>query len=141
MHEGTTDFLKLFTITVAVGGFLVWLRSDFGPYAAIGAVIVFVILTFGTVMFVIGSKHSAKVQKDTMDGISKFNAQDATIDRYRMQSLRVLAQGESAKQKADSQLKVIEAKKELRLLPKAKQVDENETFWSNTETVEMDDWS
>ena len=76
-----------------------------------------------------------------MDGISKFNAQDATIDRYRMQSLRVLAQGESAKQKADSQLKVIEAKKELRLLPKAKQVDENETFWSNTETVDLDEWS
>lgn len=141
MHDGTTDFLKLFTITVAVGGFLFWLRSDFGPYAAIGAVIVFVILTFGTVMFVVGSKHSAKVQKDTLDGISKFNAQDATIDRYRMQSLRVLAQGESAKQKADSQLKVIEAKKELRLLPKAKQTDANETFWSNTETVDLDEWS
>lgn len=140
-HEGTTDFLKLFTIVGAIGGFLWWLRTDFGPNVALGSIVIFVILTFGTIMFVIGSKHSAKVQKDTMDGISKFNAQDATIDRYRMQSLRVLAQGEASKQKADSQLKVIEAKKELKLLPKQSQSDDNETFWSNTETVEMDDWS
>lgn len=141
MHEGTTDFLKLFSILAAIGGFLWWLRTDFGPNFALGSIVVFVILTFGTIMFVIGSKHSAKIQKDTMDGISKFNAQDATVDRYRMQSLRVLAQGEASKQKADSQLKVIEAKKELRLLPKQQTQTEDQTFWSNTETVEMDDWS
>lgn len=141
VHEGTTDFLKLVAILAAIGGFLFWLRHDFGPNVALGSIIVFVILTFGTIMFVTGSKHSAKVQKDTIDGISKFNAQDATIDRYRMQSLRVLAQGESAKQKADSQLKVIEAKKELKLLPKAKQTEDNETFWSSNETVDLEDWS
>lgn len=141
MHEGTTDFLKLFSILAAIGGFLWWLRTDFGPNFALGSIVVFVILTFGTIMFVIGSKNSAKIQKDTMDGISKFNAKDATIDRYRMQSLRVLAQGEASKQKADSQLKVIEAKKELRLLPKQQTQTEDQTFWSNTETVEMDDWS
>lgn len=143
MHEGTTDFLKTFIILFAIGLFLWWLRNDFGSTYALGAVIVAVILLFGTVLFVLGGVHSHKIQKDTMDGISKFNAQDATIDRYRMQSLRVLAQGESAKQKGDAQLKVLEAKKELKLLPKQQSTtpDENETFWSTTETVDLDEWS
>jgi hypothetical protein len=142
MHEGTTDFLKLTLIVGSIAGFLWWLHTSFGPYYALGAVIIAVILLFGTLMFVAGSFNAHKIQKSTMEGISKFNAQDATIDRYRMQSLRVLAQGESAKQKADSQLKVIEAKKELRQLPTKKTTeDATETFWSNNETVDLEEWS
>ena len=142
MPEGTTDFLKLALIVGSIACLLWWLRNDFGPNYALGALIVAVILLFGTLMFVAGSSNAHKIQKDTLEGISKFNAQDATIDRFRMQSLRVIAQGETAKQKAVSQLKVLQAKKELRLLPKQKTTeDETETFWSNNETIDLDEWS
>lgn len=122
-----------------IGFFLYWLHSSFGPYYALGAVIIAVILLFGTVMFVAGSGLAHKVQKNTLEGISKFNAQDATIDRYRMQSLREIAKGQSWQVKAEAQKQLVELKHQKRL--EAKPVDETETFWSNTETVDLDDWS
>lgn len=142
MHEGTTDFLKTFIILFAIGLFLWWLRNDFGSTYALGAVIVAVILLFGTVLFVLGGVHSHKIQKDTMDGISKFNAQDATIDRYRMQSLREISKGQSWQLKADAQKQIIDYKAEKKLLStNQSKPDENETFWSNNETVDLDEWS
>lgn len=138
-NESMWDFFKLFSILGSIGGFLYWLHVSFGPSYALGAIIVFVVLTFGTIMFVIGSKHSAKVQKDTMDGISRFYAQDATIDRYRMQSLREIAKGQSWQLKADAQKQIVDYKNQQKLL-NAKP-DEDQTFWANTETVELDDWS
>ena len=139
MHEGTTDFLKLSIIIVSIAGFLYWLHSSFGPYYALGAVIIAVILLFGTVMFVAGSGLAHKIQKNTLEGISKFNAQDATIDRYRMQSLREIAKGQSWQVKAEAQKQLVELKQQKRL--EAKPVDETETFWTNNETVDLDDWS
>lgn len=141
MHEGTTDFLKMLTVVLAVAGFLYWLHSSFGPYYALGAVIITVILLFGTALFVLGGAHSHKIQKDTMDGIARFNAQDATIDRYRMQSLNHIAKANTFQVKADNQLKVLEAKKDLKLLPKHTEQNETETFWSSNETVDLDEWS
>lgn len=139
MHEGTTDFLKMFVCLVAAGLFLWWLRYDFGANVALIAVV----LTAGTIFFIGGAILTHQIQKNTLDGVAKFSAKDAMTDRYRMQSLRVLAQGESAKQKGDAQLKVLEAKKELKLLPKQQSTtsDETETFWSTTETVDLDEWS
>lgn len=141
MHDGTTDFLKLLTVILAIAGFLYWLHKSFGPYYALGAVIITVILLFGTALFVLGGVHSHKIQKDTMDGISKFNAQDATIDRYRMQSLREISKGQSWQLKADAQKQIIDYKAEKKLLTSQPKPDENETFWSNNETVDLDEWS
>ena len=50
-------------------------------------------------------------QKQTLDAITQFNANDAQVDRYRQQSFKAMAQGESAMQRAAAQLTVLDAKR------------------------------
>jgi hypothetical protein len=47
----------------------------------------------------------------TLGAITKFNADDAQIDKFRMQSFKAMAQGESAMQRAAAQMTVIDAKR------------------------------
>lgn len=137
MHEGTTDFLKMFVCLVAAGLFLWWLRNDFGANYALIAVV----LTAGTVFFIGGAILTHQIQKNTLDGVSKFSAKDAMTDRYRMQSLREISKGQSWQLKADAQKQIIDYKAEKKLLTSQPKPDENETFWSNNETVDLDEWS
>lgn len=138
-HEGTTDFLKMFLAVVALGLFIWWVRHDFGASYALVAVV----LLAGTIFFVGGAILTHHIQKSTLDGISKFNAKDATVDRFRMQSLREIAKSESYKVKADTQKQIIDYKQSVKQLPdkQQNQPSEVDTFWSNTETVDLEDWS
>lgn len=135
MHEGTTDFLKLFVSLVAGAAFLWWLRHDFGANYALIAVI----LTAGTIFFIGGAILTHQIQKNTMDGISKFNAKDATVDRFRMQSLREMSKGQSWQLKAEAQKQIIDYKAQQKQL--TTKPEEAQTFWSSNETVDLDEWS
>lgn len=138
-HDGSWEFLKLAIIILAIGIFLFWLRYDFGANTALIAVI----LTAGTIFFIGGAILSHYIQKNTLDQISKFNAKDATIDRYRMQTTREIAKGETWKLKADTQKQLLDYKNEQKALTQQNRQlpAESETFWSNDETVNLDDWS
>ena len=139
LHDGTWDFFKLFIILLSIAGFLFWLRYDFGANVALIAVV----LCAGTIFFIAGSFLSAYIQKATMDQISKFNAQDATIDRFRMQSLREGIKADSYKIKVEAQKELIDYKQQQKLIGKIdqKQLPEESTFWSNNDTIDLEDWS
>lgn len=138
MHEGTWDFFKLFIILLSAGLFLVWLRYDFGANIALIAVV----LCAGTVFFIAGSFLSAYIQKSTMDQISRFNAQDATIDRFRMQSLRESIKADSVRVRVDAQKELIDYKnQQKKLTQQTKELPEQSTFWKDDETVDLKDWS
>lgn len=125
-----------------IGFFLYWLHSSFGPYYALGAVIIAVILLFGTVMFVAGSNLAHKIQRNTLEGISKFNVKDAMIDRYRMKSLHEATKANSYQVKLETQKQLIDYKQAQKQLPLANNPEKDiDTFWSNTETIDLDDWS
>lgn len=143
-HDGTWDFFKLFIILLSAGLFLFWLRHDFGANVALIAVI----LCAGTVFFIAGSFLSAYIQKSTMDQISKFNAQDATIDRFRMQSLHESTKAETYKIKLNAQKELIDYKQSQRQLvdqrkQELKQLTQkpDDTFWESNDTVDLKDWS
>lgn len=138
MHDGTWDFFKLFIILLSAGLFLFWLRHDFGANVALIAVV----LCAGTVFFIAGSLLSTYIQKSTMDQISKFNAQDATIDRFRMQSLRESIKADSFRVKIDAQKELIDYKNQQKqLTQKPKELPEESTFWQDDDTIDLKDWS
>lgn len=142
-HDGSWEFLKMAIIIVAIAGFIFWLRYDFGMNVALIAVI----LTAGTVFFIGGTILSYYIQRSTLDQISKFNAKDATIDRYRMQTTREIAKGESYRIKVESQKQLMDYKNEQKLIAQQnkqlpiKSTNELETFWDSNETVNLEDWS
>ena len=134
--------IRLGFVVFGVSFFLYWLHSSFGPYYALGAVIIAVILLFGTVMFVAGSSLAHKIQRNTLEGISKFNAKDAMIDRYRMKSLHEATKANAYQVKLETQKQLIDYKQAQKQLPLANNPEKDiDTFWSNTETVDLDDWS
>lgn len=138
MHDGTWDFFKLVIILLSAGLFLFWLRYDFGANIALIAVV----LCAGTIFFIAGSLLSTYIQKSTMDQISKFNAQDATIDRFRMQSLRDSVKADSFRVKVEAQKELIDYKNQQKqLTQQQKQLPEDSTFWSSNDTVDLEDWS
>ncbi|MGE3487944.1 MAG: hypothetical protein AB7L09_24755 [Nitrospira sp.] len=106
-HNGTWDFLKL----VAMLGFIAlavwWLQGAVGQHNTV--LIVFALV--GVFLFAGGSLFAHMNQKQTLDAITKFNANDAQIDKYRQQSFKALAQGESAMNRAAAQLTVLDAKR------------------------------
>lgn len=107
MHEGTTDFLKILTVL----GFIVlavwWLSGAIGDDYTV--LVIFALV--GVVLFAGGALFSHMNQKMTLDAITKFNANDAQVDRYRQQSFKAMASGESAMQRAAAQLTVLDAKR------------------------------
>lgn len=110
-HDGTWSFLKL----LAVLGFIVlavsWLQDAMGQDYTV--LVIFALV--GVLLFAGGALFAHMNQKQTLDAITKFNANDAQIDRYRQQSFKAMAQGESAMQRAAAQLQVIDAKRVDRL--------------------------
>lgn len=106
-HDGTWGFLKLAISIISVFVIGWWLESRFGASVAVmvigGAL--------GIVVFAGGAILSLAVQKNTMMGIAKFNADDAKVDQYRMQSFKALSGGEAALKKAQAALTVLDAKR------------------------------
>jgi hypothetical protein len=141
MHDGTTDFLKMFTGIVTVVAFLWWMESRFGAnFALIG-----LSLLAGTIFVIIGIVLSAYIQKNTIAGIVDYAAKDAMTDRYRMQSIKELAKvgkedskANAYKVKTDEELRLLEAKQAMKQLPAPK---EDDTFWETADIEVDEDWS
>lgn len=110
-HSGTTDWLKMLTVL----GFIIlsvwWLQGAIGQDYTL--LVIFALV--GVVIFAGGALFAHMNQKQTLNAITKFNADDAQIDRYRQQSFKAMAQGESAMQRAAAQLTVLDAKRVDRL--------------------------
>ena len=110
-HDGTWDFLKLLTVL----GFIVlavwWLQGAIGQQYTL--LVIFALV--GVIIFAGGALFAHMNQKSTLDALTKFNANDAQIDRYRMASFKAQSQGEAAMQKAAAALTVLDAKRVDRL--------------------------
>lgn len=106
-HSGTWDFLKLLTVLVFICVAVWWLQSNIGANYTV--LVIFALV--GVIIFAGGALFAHMNQKTTLDALTKFNANDAQIDRYRQQSFKAMAQGESAMQRAAAQLTVLDAKR------------------------------
>ena len=106
-HDGTWDFLKL----VAVLGFIClavwWLQGAIGQDYTV--LVVFALV--GVILFAGGALFAHMNQRQTLDAITKFNANDARIDAARMQTFKLMAGGDAAMQRAAAQLTVLDAKR------------------------------
>ena len=104
------DWGRIVTI-IAVPAFITlavwWLESRFDSLVAV----IVIGGLFGVVFFAGGALLSHMIQKNTLNAVTSFAQKDAQTDRYRQQSFKVLAQGESAMQKAAAQLTVLDAKR------------------------------
>ena len=111
MHNGTTDWLKMVTVL----GFIVlavwWLNGAIGTDYTV--LVIFAVV--GVILFAGGALFAHANQKMTLDAITKFNAQDAQIDKYRQQSFKEIVKGDAAIQKAAAQLQVLDAKRVTKL--------------------------
>lgn len=106
-HDGTWDFLKLASVLVFIGIGVWWLQGAIGKDYTV--LVIFSLI--GVILFAGGALYGHMNQKQTLDAITRFNANDAQIDRYRMQSLKATNQGEAAMQKAAAALTVLDAKR------------------------------
>ena len=106
-HDGTWDFLKL----LAVMGFIIlavwWLQGNVGADNML--LIIFALI--GVILFAGGALFAHMNQRQTLDAITKFNANDARIDAARMGTFKAMAGGDAAMQKAAAQLTVLDAKR------------------------------
>lgn len=110
-HDGTWDFLKLASVLVFIGVGVWWLQSVIGQDYTV--LVIFALI--GVILFAGGALFAHMNQKQTLGAITKFNADDAQIDRYRQQSFKALAQGDAAMKRAAAQLQVIDARRVDRL--------------------------
>ena len=100
-------FLTILTIAVFVAVAVWWLESRFDALVA-----VLVIGTIaGALFFTGGALLSHMIAKSTMQNVTNFAQRDAMTDRFRMQSFKAMASGESAMQRAAAQLTVLDAKR------------------------------
>lgn len=106
-HNGTTDFLKLASVLVFIGVGVWWLQGAIGQDYTV--LVIFALV--GVILFGAGALFAHMNQKQTLDAITKFNANDAQIDRFRMATYKEQAKGEAALQKAAAALSVIDAKR------------------------------
>lgn len=139
-HSGTTDFLKL----LAVLGFIVlavaWLQGAIGQDYTL--LVIFALV--GVLLFAGGALFAHMNQKQTLDAITKFNANDAQIDCYRQASFKAMAQGESAMQRAAAQLTVLDAKRVGRLADQQAKLltDAERTKWgAQQQPAQNDVWT
>lgn len=146
MHEGTTDFLKMLLVALVAIGFIAWLHIYFSPSIALIAIA----LVAGTIFFIGGSILSSYIQKNTLNQVAQFTAKDATVDRYRMQTMKEMVRGEVETQKAnayrvktDEQIRLLEARQQYKQLPNHSDQSYNEesTFWEINDTVDLEDWN
>lgn len=110
-HDGTTDWLKMLTVLIFIGVAVWWLQGSIGTNYTV--LVVFALV--GVLLFAGGALYGHANQKMTLDAITKFNANDAQIDRYRQQTMKEITKGDSAMQRAAAQLQVIDAKRITKL--------------------------
>lgn len=100
-------FLVLGFIILAV----MWLEDTIGKDRTV--LVIFALI--GVILFAGGALFAHLNQKMTLGAVTKFNADDAQIDKYRMQSFKALAAGDAAMRRAQAQLTVLDAKRVDRL--------------------------
>lgn len=110
-HDGTWDFLKMVAVFVFICVAVWWLQGAIGRDYTV--LVIFALV--GVILFAGGALFAHMNQKSTLDALTKFNANDAQIDRYRMASFKAQSQGEAAMQKAAAALTVLDAKRVGRL--------------------------
>ena len=106
-HDGTWDFMKLVAVLVFICVSVLWLTDAIGKHYTV--LIIFALV--GVVLFAGGAVLSMVIQKNTLNAVTRFNADDARIDAARMGSFKALAQGDAAMQKAAAALTVLDAKR------------------------------
>lgn len=138
-HSGTWDFLKLFSILAFIGLSVWWLDGAIGANYTL--LIVFALV--GVILFAGGALFAHANQKMTLGAITKFNADDAQIDKFRMQSFKAMAQGESAMQRAAASLTVIDAKRIGKLADQQAKLltDTERAKWELSQQPQADTWS
>jgi hypothetical protein len=106
-HSGTTDFLKLLSVLLFVGVAVWWLDGAIGKNYTV--LVIFALV--GVLIFAGGALFSHMNQRMTLDAITKFNANDAKIDGFRMQSIKAMAIGEAHEKRKDATLTILDAKR------------------------------
>ena len=118
-----------------------WLQSNIG--ADYTVLVIFALV--GVLIFAGGALFAHMNQKQTLDAITKFNSNDAQIDRYRQQSFKAMAQGESAMQRAAAQLTVLDARRVGRLADQQAKLltDTERAKWevSQQQSAQADAWT
>lgn len=140
-HSGTTDFLKMLAVLVFICLAVWWLQGAIGQDYTV--LVIFALV--GVLIFAGGALFAHMNQKQTLDAITKFNSNDAQIDRYRQQSFKAMAQGESAMQRAAAQLTVLDAKRVGRLADQQAKLltDTERAKWevSQQQPAQADAWT
>lgn len=106
-HDGTWEFLKMCAVLIFICVAVVWLVSAIGTDYTV--LVIFALV--GVLLFAGGALFAHMNQKQTLDAITKFNANDARIDAARMQTFKAMAGGDAAMRKAAAQLTVLDAKR------------------------------
>ena len=142
MHEGTTDFLKMLTTFIFIGVAVWWLNGAIGSDYTV--LVVFALV--GVILFAGGALFAHINQKSTLNAITKFNANDAQIDKYRMQTMKELSKGTASREKAQANVWQVQQKDVLKLADQrakllTQEPKEDEGFWTyETENVEFEEW-
>lgn len=97
----------LVIVVVAVFVGVWWLEDRFGSNTAL----MVIAAVFGIICFAGGALIMLASQARTLDGITQFSAKDAMIDKYRMQSMLEAVRGQSARERAQAQIEVINEKR------------------------------
>ena len=100
-------FLTILTAVIFVGVAVWWLESRFDALVAVMVIGTLV----GALFFTGGALLSHMIAKSTMSSITQFAQRDAQTDRYRQQSFKALAEGDSAMQRAAAHLTVLDARR------------------------------
>jgi hypothetical protein len=109
--NNNSSLLPIVAVLTFIGISVWWLESRFDSTVAVivigGAI--------GVICFMGGALLTHLTQRTTLEHLNRFNQSDAQVDRYRMQSFKALASGESALQRAQAQLTVLDARRVDRL--------------------------
>lgn len=139
-HSGTWDFLKMLTVLGFVVLAVWWLEKQIGGDYTV--LVIFAVI--GVVLFAGGGLFAYLIQKQTLGALTKFNANDAQIDRYRQQSFKAMAGGDAAMKRAAAQLTVLDAKRVDRLAQQQAKLltDGERAKWEAQQTAEpADAWT
>ena len=129
---------------IAILGFIClavwWIESRFGA-----TMTGFVLVGIGIALaIVIGFVLNMVSTKNVMSNLAEFNKYDAQTDRYRMLAHKEFARGEAAQQKADAQLRVIDARRVDQLAQQRAKalIDVERQKWQGQQQPEApeDDW-
>jgi len=105
--NGCAPIIITVTIALVLGVGVWWMESRFGPtfaMAVVGSLI-------GALLVIAGNMLSLANSRSTLDAAARFNESLAMTEKHRQLTHREYARGEAANQKAEAQLRVLDAKR------------------------------